>query len=900
MSTRNHAGGTDAAPAPSMFKYFVGGSALLIAGCSAFFSVWGLGLLFVGSSTAVMVMASSLEVGKLVGASFLYRYWNLISLPLKIYLSLAIVALIAITSLGNYGYLARAYERTHTQITMLESQIASIDKEIADTQAQIDGSRGQVTKVNATGREDIAKIEQRVTLANEALAQSLARVQERRKAEQERRAGETATGTSTLAQSMVRIQERRKIAQERRDRDIQVPVQSAAERAEVLKKGIASEEAAVAGLNERIAVLDRAVDAYTKQGGPGFFKSDSIKKGQKLREEQGPRREAIKTELAQHRTRMEELQTQHTKQSETTDRDLAAMRDQFTKEMSRLDAEEQELRKTQTGATTLAEQQLSQEMTRLEAEEQTLRKAHAESAAQAAQQLTALQAQGQTTTSAGGTQVESLYQRMRTLSDEAHQLRNQIATSDIGSYRFVARAFEAPADDIVKWLMLALVLVFDPFAVCLMIGFNVALLRDRPAPRSMAGISEGPEEREDGAVAGNGGKARWMGRTLGVVLLALVIGGALVAAQQWRKRSGRTTQTATHSRFIPVESFAVATIRPQELKGSPAAQSATNSTAGSAGKMISNSLSTLLASGLDPQAPLYAFAKFPAKRAAEKSTRPVMLCGLVARVTDQAAAEATLSRLAAQIAGSLRAPSDNAPAITRNHAMIRHGTGRYMDPEGGFFSFALTEQTVMILIELEGDSQAPSVENEMKLWLAPPVATAGVNVQPRAQLPLRALNHDAAIALWLDAGKFFAALPKNAAAQTRYQQLQQRLGFDLVLQMKTTGENQLQIVADYAYQFDRFKDREQPGDVTASTNSAAADEAGLAGRLMERCVDTLDYTPLIERLRTLLGGAPLPGAPQLRIEKSFATAREGQFILLAPYDPAAGSPVIATVQTLFP
>jgi hypothetical protein len=50
--------------APSFFKYLVGASALLIAGCSAFFSVWGLGLLFVGSATAVMIMAASLEVGK--------------------------------------------------------------------------------------------------------------------------------------------------------------------------------------------------------------------------------------------------------------------------------------------------------------------------------------------------------------------------------------------------------------------------------------------------------------------------------------------------------------------------------------------------------------------------------------------------------------------------------------------------------------------------------------------------------------------------------------------------------------------------------------------------------------------------------------------------------------------
>ena len=61
------------------FRLILIASALYIAGCSAFFSVRGLGLLFVGSEVPVMVMAASLEVGKLVAASFLYRYWDLVN-----------------------------------------------------------------------------------------------------------------------------------------------------------------------------------------------------------------------------------------------------------------------------------------------------------------------------------------------------------------------------------------------------------------------------------------------------------------------------------------------------------------------------------------------------------------------------------------------------------------------------------------------------------------------------------------------------------------------------------------------------------------------------------------------------------------------------------------------------
>jgi len=52
-------------------KYLLGFSALLIAGCAAYFSVTGLGVLFAGASVSVMIMAGSLEFSKLVAATYL-------------------------------------------------------------------------------------------------------------------------------------------------------------------------------------------------------------------------------------------------------------------------------------------------------------------------------------------------------------------------------------------------------------------------------------------------------------------------------------------------------------------------------------------------------------------------------------------------------------------------------------------------------------------------------------------------------------------------------------------------------------------------------------------------------------------------------------------------------------
>ena len=92
------------------FHIYLGIAALLIAGSAGFFSVFGLSKLFAGAAFSVIIMAGSLEFGKLVAAAFLYRYWDKINLFQKTYLMTAVVTLVLITSAGIFGYLSNAYQ----------------------------------------------------------------------------------------------------------------------------------------------------------------------------------------------------------------------------------------------------------------------------------------------------------------------------------------------------------------------------------------------------------------------------------------------------------------------------------------------------------------------------------------------------------------------------------------------------------------------------------------------------------------------------------------------------------------------------------------------------------------------------------------------------------------------
>ena len=105
-----------------MFPFLVAFSALSVSGSAAFYSVFGLSKLFAGASTEVIIMAGSLEIAKLVTASLLYQYWSEINKFLKYYLSIAVVILILITSMGIYGFLSSAYQETFNQLTYVDNE----------------------------------------------------------------------------------------------------------------------------------------------------------------------------------------------------------------------------------------------------------------------------------------------------------------------------------------------------------------------------------------------------------------------------------------------------------------------------------------------------------------------------------------------------------------------------------------------------------------------------------------------------------------------------------------------------------------------------------------------------------------------------------------------------------
>ena len=137
-----------------LFGIFTLLTALAIAGVAAWFSIEGLMAIFSASALPIAIMAGTLEVGKLLTASWLYRYWNETTLLLKTYLSIAVVVLMLITSMGIFGYLSKAHldqagetgdafakvERIDGQIQREENKIALLEDRILGVGGSIDVS----------------------------------------------------------------------------------------------------------------------------------------------------------------------------------------------------------------------------------------------------------------------------------------------------------------------------------------------------------------------------------------------------------------------------------------------------------------------------------------------------------------------------------------------------------------------------------------------------------------------------------------------------------------------------------------------------------------------------------------------------------------------------------------
>ena len=296
---------------------------VFIAGTAAFFSVKGIGLLFAGSFLPVVVMASSLEIGKLFAVSFLYRRWYQLPVLFKTYLTIAVVMLVGITSLGIFGFLSDAYQDTKNKISFFESKIVSIESQNTSFNTQIQQAQNKQTSTRAQNNNTTDRYK---SIYDDFVSQ----------------------------QNLIKQQ-----------------------------------------LTDRLNTLNLEIQQVRDKPG-GLFSNK-------------------KKDIEQLETKQQPLREQINKQLEEIDASIKAEYDKFINKVDSLTTDEDVV----------------------------------------------------------VVDVPGLYKQLENNNGEILELRNQIHNTDIGSFRFIAEAFDVTVDSAVKWFTIIIVIVFDPLAMILMIGYNM-------------------------------------------------------------------------------------------------------------------------------------------------------------------------------------------------------------------------------------------------------------------------------------------------------------------------------------------------------------------------------------------------------------------------------------------
>lgn len=161
--------------------FFIGvliATTLAIAGSAAFFSIYGLAQIFTGSFWPVVIMASSLEAGKLVAASYVYRFWNKINIYLKAYYISAIAVLMIITSAGIFGFLSRAHIEQSANSTQSVAQVERLQADIERQQMVVDRADIKIKQLETSGTSANASVQQQIDKEQARLDAAYKRIQD--------------------------------------------------------------------------------------------------------------------------------------------------------------------------------------------------------------------------------------------------------------------------------------------------------------------------------------------------------------------------------------------------------------------------------------------------------------------------------------------------------------------------------------------------------------------------------------------------------------------------------------------------------------------------------------------------------------------------------------------------
>lgn len=188
-----------------IFPFLILFSALSLATVAAYFSIIGLTTIFPGVFWSICVMGIALEIGKLITAVWLHRNWKTAKFLMKSYLTIAVIVLSGITSMGIFGFLSKSHIEQEAGSYQYSSQISMLDKKLDSINSQklnLESEKSTNEQLNQEDYNSLNRLNNRL----KDLDASIAHIRDK---------GGFSVSSKIKAEQSLQSEERLKIAQQK-------------------------------------------------------------------------------------------------------------------------------------------------------------------------------------------------------------------------------------------------------------------------------------------------------------------------------------------------------------------------------------------------------------------------------------------------------------------------------------------------------------------------------------------------------------------------------------------------------------------------------------------------------------------------------------------------------------
>ena len=395
--------------------------AISISVIAAYYSILGLTAIFAAAFLPIVLMGTVLEIGKILATVWLHIHWKRAPWVIKSYLTSAVIVLMFITSMGVFGFLSKSHIEQSAVGTEQIAQAQVIDEKILRAQAKVQRWTDEIARLNAgetSGRVDtlIERERERISDARASLEPQIKAENDKIPGLREQAGKEIQQQNDRLAAAQQRAKEAIEVAQAELDR------------------------------------LDADILAYTSQGTvtTGAFggKTDMVAKGAELRKEQQPERDKLQGDIDQAKSNEVSV-------ASAVQREITKINNRLSEDIKAVEARIADIRKTIEP--TIASANANIETYTLQAGSANV---------DVDDRIDELEAN-----------IEDIQPTIDSLREDKFVFEKNYRQfeAEVGPVKYIAELVYGEADrsqleEAVRWVIIIIVAVFDPLAICLVLA----------------------------------------------------------------------------------------------------------------------------------------------------------------------------------------------------------------------------------------------------------------------------------------------------------------------------------------------------------------------------------------------------------------------------------------------